>query len=95
MKEEAKILVIYVGVAGIRGEDIDTFVHKVCDKIIPVTFKGEIIIIPIQSPYTKVDCINPKYITNKELIKEHTEAIINLQNELQHQLEELKKSKNE
>jgi len=61
MKEEAKILVIYVGIAGIRSEDIDTFVHKVCNKIIPATFKGEIIIIPIQSPYTKVDCINPKY----------------------------------
>ena len=91
MKNE--ILVIYVGVQGIRGEDIEEFVQKVTKKIIPVTFKGEIIVIPTQSPDTKIECINPKYITYDLLIKEHTEMIKKLQEKLQHQLKEYKKEK--
>ena len=87
---EKKILVIYVGVSGIRSEDISTFTNKIAAKIIPSTFVGEIIVIPVQSPNTKIECINPKYITNKNLIKEYTEMINKLQEELQHQLNELK-----
>ena len=85
-----KILIIYVGIAGIRSEDIDTFVHKVVKKIMPTTFVGEIIIIPIQSADTRIECINPEYITDIKLIKEHTELINNLQKELQIQLDILK-----
>lgn len=91
---ENKILVIYVGVAGIRLEDIDTYINKVTDKIMPQTFEGEIIIIPIQSSDTKIECINPKYITNAELIIEHTEMMKKLQEALQNQLEQLKQENN-
>ena len=87
---ENKILVIYVGVASIRLEDIDTYINKVTDKIMPQTFEGEIIIIPIQSSDTKIECINPKYITDAELIVEHTEMMKKLQEALQNQLEQLK-----
>jgi len=90
---ENKILVVYVGVAGIRSEDIDMFVHKIVSKIIPTTFEGEIIIIPAQSPDTKIECINPKYITDYILIKEHNEKMQKLQEALQHQLEQLKQEK--
>ena len=72
MEDEKKILVIYVGVAGIRGVDISDYVHKVASKITPTTFEGEVILIPIQSYDTKIECINPKYVTDEELIKEHT-----------------------
>jgi len=93
---ENKILVIYVGVAGIRSEDIRDFVQKVSKKIIPTTFEGEIIIIPTQTPDTKIDCINPKYITDANLINEHTEMMKKLQEALHSQLEILKKeNKNE
>jgi len=92
---ESKIIVIYVGVAGIRSEDIEDFIHRVTKKITPVTFEGEIIIIPTQSSDTKIECINPNYITDVELIKKHTEMIKKLQEELQHQLEQLKQNKNE
>jgi len=92
---ETKILVIYVGVQGIRAEDIQDFVNKVTDKIIPKTFEGEIIIIPTNSPNTKIECINPKYIIEPELIREHTEMMNKLQEELQHQLNQLKKGNNE
>ena len=92
---ETKILVIYVGVQGIRAEDIQDFVNRVTNKIIPKTFDGEIIIIPIQSPNTRIECINPKYISDADLIKEHTEMMNKLQEELQHQLNQLKQENNE
>jgi len=92
---EHKILVIYVGVAGIRSEDIDTFVHKIASKVVPTTFEGEIIMMPVQSLDTRIECINPKYITEENLIKEHTELMKKLQEELHHQLEQLKSNKNE
>lgn len=91
---ETKILVIYIGVAGIRAEDIDTYVHRIVKKIMPTTFEGEVIIIPIQSYDCKIECINPVYITDKELIREHTEMMNKLQYELKIQLELLKNENN-
>ena len=92
---ENKILVIYVGVAGVRSEDIDDFVHKVTKKITPLVFEGEIIIIPTQSYDTKIECINPKYVTDENLIKEHTEMMKILKEELQNQIDQLKQKKDE
>jgi hypothetical protein len=92
---ESKILVFYIGVAGIRSEDISNYIHKVTERIIPTTIEGEIIIIPIQSHETKVECINPKYITDIELINEHTEMMKKLQKELQYQSEQLRNNNNE
>ncbi|MCK9416902.1 hypothetical protein M0Q97_09620 [Candidatus Dojkabacteria bacterium] len=95
MDEENKILVIYVGVGGIRSVDIEDFVGKISQRISPSTFKGEIIIIPTQSYDTRIECINPKYITDIELIKENTETIKKLQEELQNQLKQIKEKNNE
>ncbi len=87
---KTKLLVIYVGVQGIRGEDIESFVYKITKRIAPSTLKAEIIIIPTQSPDTRVECIDPKYITDADLIKEHTEMMKTLQEQLQYQSEKLK-----
>lgn len=95
MVNEIKILVMYVGVAGIRSEDIPDFVAQVTQKITPKTFEGEIIAIPTQSPDTRIECINPRYITEPELVQEHTELIKKLKHELQHQLDQLKQDDNE
>jgi len=92
---ENKILVVYIGVAGIRSEDIEQFVTKLSKRITPETFQGEIIFIPTQSIDTKIDCINPKYITEPELIKKHTEMMKNLQEQLRYQSELLKNDKDE
>ena len=75
MEKEYKILVIYVGVAGIRGEDIPDFVQQISQRITPKTFEGEIILVPTQSPDTRIECINSKYITEDVLIQEHTELM--------------------
>lgn len=92
---ENKILVLYIGVAGIRSEDIDTFINKVASRVVPDTFKGEIIIFPSQSTDSRIECINPKYITNKELVKEHSESMVRLIKELNNQRNLLKKEINE
>lgn len=93
-EKDIKILIIYVGVAGIRGIDIPDTVNKIAKRIIPSTFEGEIIVIPTQSYDTKIECINPKYITDEKLIEEHTQMIKTLNNELKHQLNQLKNEKN-
>jgi hypothetical protein len=95
---EAKILVIYIGIGGIRSEDIDTYMKKVTKKITPTTFEGEIIVLPTQllvAPDTRIECINPIYITDVELVKQHTIMIKKLQDELQIQLDILKQKNNE
>jgi galactitol-specific phosphotransferase system IIB component len=92
---EKLILVIYIGVQGIRSEDIEEYVHKISHRITPQTIEGEFIMIPTQSLDTRIECINPKYITNTELIQEHTEMMKKLQEELQHQLKQLKQENNE
>ena len=95
MAEETKILVIYVGVAGVRAIDIPTVIQEISKKITPETFKGEILIIPQQSLDTRVECINPRYVTDAELIKENTKMITELKLQLQNQLEQLKENKDE
>ena len=92
---EHKIFALYVGVQGIRSEDIERFVKELSKRIAPTSIEGEIIVIPTQSPDTKIECINPKYITDAELIKEHTELIKELKEQLQIQLEQIKKENNE
>ena len=89
---EHKILVVYVGVAMIRSEDIDNYVHRVASKIIPTTFEGEIIIIPIQDINTRIECINPKYITEPELIQKHGELMKELQEALLEQIKLLREN---
>lgn len=89
-KKKNNIFVIYVGVAGVRSDDISDYVHEVCKRITPETIEGEIITIPIQAYDTRIECINPKYITEKDLIDKHTELIKNLEKELSHQLNEIK-----
>lgn len=90
MDNETKIFVIYVGVAGIRSEDIPTYVQKITKKISPQTFDGEIIVIPTQSYDTKIECINPKYITDMDLINKNTHMMKELINNLNSQIEQLK-----
>jgi len=90
METENKILVVYLGIAGIRSEDIEDYVHKVTARITPQTFEGEIIIIPAQSYETRVECVNPKYVTEPELIQKHTELMKELHDELAHQIEEIR-----
>ena len=80
------ILVVYVGVAGIRSEDINEYIHKLSSKITPKSFEGEVIFLPIQSYDIRMECVNPIYITDSELINEHTNKMLKLHEELDYQI---------
>jgi len=89
IKDEIKIYVIYLGIGNTDDEDINTYVKMASEKIIPTNIKGEVIIIPTRTTDTRIECINPKYITDDKLIKEHE----NLMKQLNNNLEELKEVK--
>jgi hypothetical protein len=93
MTEETKIFVIYVGVAGVRAVDIPDVVRQISQRITPETLKGEILIIPQQSLDTRVECINPRYVTDAELIKENNKMMAELKLQLLNQMEQLKENK--
>lgn len=95
MIEEIKILVLYVGVQGVRAEDIHAVTREVAKAVIPSTFRGEVIVLPVQSQDTRIECINPEYITDADLVNEHTEMMKNLNKNLQNQLEQLKQDNDE
>jgi hypothetical protein len=92
---EKLIIVIYVGIQGLRSEDIENFINKLSKRIIPTSIEGEFIMIPTQSLDTRIECINPKYITESDLIEKHTTLMQKLQEELQYQLNFLKLENNE
>jgi hypothetical protein len=87
---ENKIILMYIGVAGIRSEDIEDFIQKITRRIAPSTVNGEIIVIPTQTTDTRIECINPIYITEEELVKKHTDLMKELHEELEHQIKQLK-----
>ena len=91
---ENKIIVIYIGVAGVRIEDIDSYVHQVTKKIVPSSVQAEFITIPVQSYDTRIECINPKYITEEELIVKHTALMNELAVELEHQIKQVRDEEN-
>lgn len=93
MEKENKIFVIYIGVAGIRSADIEDYTRQITSRIVPESVNGEFIIIPIQSYDTRIECINPKYVTDEELVNKHTELMKELHKELQHQIQQLKNEK--
>lgn len=91
---EFLLLVIYIGVSGIRSEDIDTYTKEILNKLSP-KINGQIISIPVQSYDSKIECINPKYITENDLINENTKLIRKLNEELKNQLNILKNNDDE
>ena len=91
MTDEKKILVYYVGISNIEECEVEEYVNRIAKRITPSTFEGEIIIIPVRAYNTEIKCINPVYITEEALIKEHNELMKELNNELQSQLEMLNK----
>ena len=92
MTKENRLYVIYAGVQGIRSEDIEDYIHRISTRIVPT--EGETIIIPVQSPDTRIECVNPIYITDADLILEHTELMKELNENLRNQVEQLKEENN-
>ena len=65
------ILVYYIDVRHLEDEDIPYFMKGVMRNIrLKSADIGEIIALPVKNA-SRVECINPKYITEPELIREH------------------------
>ncbi len=80
------ILVFYIDVRQIDPSDIDEFMHKIAGRL-------EIdngIYLPIFGE-SRVECINPVYITDSELIKKHERLIAELHEHLENQIKDEKK----
>lgn len=92
-KQVKPILVFYISITGIRSEDIDTFMSKISTRIMP-NMDAEAIIIPVDGA-TRIECINPVYITSGDLIKTHERLMAELHEHLNYQINELKNNKNE
>ena len=90
---ETKIIVIYVGVYGVREEDISTYVERVTSRISPKSINAEIIVIPTQSTETRIDCINPLYIKDDFLINKHEFLMKELHRNLEEQIKYLNDEK--
>ena len=93
MENNKLILVYYVGVKHIDDIDIPEYMEKLRNRIVIPGFDGHCIFVPMFSYDTKIECINPKYITEEELIEQHTSLMEELNKELQHHIEELKNNK--
>jgi len=90
-KNEVKLLVMYIAVGDLADDvNIRDYVNSVAAAITPTTFEGEIIILPISGSDSRVECINPKYITDITLINEHQIMMRTLNDEIQNQINELK-----
>lgn len=90
------ILVYYISIADVEIDAVEEFMERVMNKISSnsVSENSEIIAIPIYGE-SRVDCINPKYITDSNLIKKHERLMSELHEKLNNQIEELNNKTNE
>jgi len=83
--ENTKILVFYIDIRMVESEDIPMYMEKIGKRIVPENLDAEGIMIPIYGE-TKVECINPVYIKDDELIKKQERLMSELHEHLENQL---------
>jgi len=88
-KKEEKIYVIYIGVLDIKTNkvipEIEEYILNFVENIPSDLFDGKTIYLPAYEYNTRIECINPMYITDQELINKHQEQLKKLDNELNNQ----------
>lgn len=92
------IYVTYVGIGNLTDkEDIEGIMKQAYKSINPVLTnqKGEMIFIPIRGDNSRIECINPVYITNDDLIRENRLKMDELHEHLDAHLKTLLNNKKE
>ena len=84
-KQHKLILVYYISVGNLRTADIPEYMQEIQKRIVSSTLEGEIIFIPIEGE-TRIECINPIYITDSDLIKKHERLMSELHEHLNNEL---------
>jgi len=90
--ENKPIYVAYVAIGAIEDqEDIQTIMASAYESMNPIfkEMEGEVIFIPVRGTDSRLECINPKYITEDELIRKHRLLIDELHEHLDGHLKEL------
>lgn len=82
------ILVYYISITHVEMDDIPEYMNQVMNKIGAgsISEDSEIIAIPVYGE-TKIVCINPKYISDGDLIKTHERTMNQLHEKLKNQIE--------
>lgn len=94
--DEPKVFVFYVGVGNLENKDVEQYMHNVrtrffTDEFIRKFEGSELIMLPIRDNNSRIECINPKYITDEELVREHRIKMDQLHENLNHFIKEEKK----
>lgn len=92
MENTKQILVYYISTIGINTDKIEYYFHQLRERVAAqsVSDDTEIIFAPVLGD-TRIECINPKYITDSELIKEHERKMSILHEHLQNQIDQIPK----
>ena len=92
MENTKLILVYYISTIGVDPDDIEPYFVQLKNRIAAqsVSDDTEIIFVPVVGE-TRIECINPKYITDSELIKEHERKMSVLHEHLQNQINQIPK----
>lgn len=82
------ILVYYISIVGI--DNVEEYFNDIMKKISANTVSEdtEIITIPVFSE-TRIECVNPKYITDGDLIKKHERLMSELHEKLENQIDQI------
>jgi len=83
--ENKFILVFYIDVRIIEPDDIGDFMHRISSKTNPELEGATVVYLPIYGE-SRVECINPVYITDAELIKKNERLMAELNEHLKNQL---------
>jgi hypothetical protein len=91
-QEDKLILVYYIGIVnpydGKIVDDVEKYVRDITSRIGVVNTTG--LVIPTITTDSRVECINPRYITEPELIRKHRLLMDELHENLQFQIDKLK-----
>lgn len=80
MDNEKTILVAYINVGNLDEEDIPQYLNEYGQLLNTNNLNTFLIIVPIFGGQNRVECINPKYITEKGLIEENEKRMKDLNN---------------
>lgn len=86
IKKNQEILVFYISVKNIEPINIADYMRESYETICPKTFKGEVIFLPTNLDESRVEMINPVYITDKNLILKHELMMEELNNNIKNQI---------
>lgn len=87
------IIIYYISITHVEINDVEEYMTQVMNRIgtTTITEDSEILAIPVYGE-TKIECINPKYITDGDLIKKHERTMSELHEKLKSQINQIEDS---